>query len=393
VSAGDVAAVIRDAICRRWTPKPLTIGTLQYPKEGGFPSGVIPAAEGALWSVTMLDGALANLASKIHETVRRATGFVINWGPPGHFERRPNVERTFKRIAEDFFHRLPSTTGSNPHAGRSPDASGAAKKHRLRASEMEQLIDVVLATHNAVPGSRNSFNSPLDTLRYFLSGPTAGCMMRKLRSVATSGKRSMLRTEICTVRGGVEAGRRPYIQFENVHYTNATLGYAAGLVGTRLTIYIDEDDLRQVTAFLPNGAELGILTAKGRWGVTKHDLTTRQAIFRLVSKRILVLSEIQDPIQAYLQYLADRAVAAKKQKTPSAKDATHALKVATDADVVPLLGKQAEVAGNEPLPEAPPQRRGRPLLPPPAGQESLKEVSWPQKSENRPRRRQRILAW
>ncbi|EEF24017.1 conserved hypothetical protein, partial [Ricinus communis] len=254
----------------------------------------------------MLDGALANLAGLIHDSVRRSTGFVINWGPPGHFERRPNVERSFKKIAEDFFHRMPSSTGSNPHSGRAPDAASAAKKHRIRASEIEDLIDVVFAAQNGIPTVGNYNNSPLDTLRYFLTGPFPKTMVRRIPRFSTSRSRCMLRTQLCTVRGGVESGRRPYIQFENVHYTSPVLNVSSRLVGTKLTIYIDDDDLRQVTAFLPEGAELGVLTAKGLWGVTKHDLTTRQAIFRLVTKRILVLSESADPIQTYLRYLSTR---------------------------------------------------------------------------------------
>ncbi|MDI7048245.1 hypothetical protein QMN58_32590, partial [Escherichia coli] len=48
VTAADVAGVIRDAICKRWVPKELTLGSLSYPPGGGFPSGIIPEAEGAV---------------------------------------------------------------------------------------------------------------------------------------------------------------------------------------------------------------------------------------------------------------------------------------------------------------------------------------------------------
>jgi hypothetical protein len=177
VTATDVAGVIRDAICKRWVPKDLTIEGLKYPSYGGFPSGVIPEADGAIWSATMLDGALAHLSSAIHDTLRKGTGFVVNWGAPGHFERRPNVERTFKRISEDVFLRFPSTTGSNPKNGRSADPVAAAKKYRIRAAHVEQLIDVVFAEHNGLPGAGNFYNSPLETLRFFICG-TYPCVFR-----------------------------------------------------------------------------------------------------------------------------------------------------------------------------------------------------------------------
>jgi putative transposase len=137
VTADDVAAVIRDAITKRWEPQPLLFPGLKYPPKGGVPNGVIPRAYGAVWSVTMLDGALAHLAEKIHDRVRKAIGFVINWGPGGHFERRPNVERTFKQLGQDLYRRLPSTTGSHPHNGRADDAEQKAVLYKIKAVDAD----------------------------------------------------------------------------------------------------------------------------------------------------------------------------------------------------------------------------------------------------------------
>ncbi|TCG02304.1 hypothetical protein BZM26_00050 [Paraburkholderia strydomiana] len=81
VSASDVAALIRDAICKIWQPKVLTSPGIEYLPAGGLPSGVIPEARHAVWNVTLLDGALANLATRIHDDVRKSTGFVVIWGP------------------------------------------------------------------------------------------------------------------------------------------------------------------------------------------------------------------------------------------------------------------------------------------------------------------------
>ena len=337
VTALDVAGVIRDAICTHWIPKDLTIEGLKYPVNGGFPSGVITEAKGALWTVTMLDGALAHLSNLIHDTLRKATGFVVNWGAPGHFERRPNVERTFRRVSEDVFLRFPSTTGSNPRSGRSDDPEGAARKYRIRADEVEQLLDVVFAEHNGLPGEGNFYNSPLETLRHFLSGPCPRTMVRKLPFSGTSRARLLLRRVTCTVRGGVKSGRRPYIQFEHVHYTNPVLSLSGRLVGTELVIYIDDEDLRTVKAFNSKGLELGILSAKSLWNRTKHDLATRKAIFQLVAKRILVLSETVDPVQAYLRHLARQMEKSRKNGDFPQKDATNLARVAKDADVTPTL--------------------------------------------------------
>jgi hypothetical protein len=337
ITAVDVAGVIRDAICKRWIKKELTIPGLEYPPGGGFPSGVIPEAAGALWTVTMLDGALAHLSNLIHDTLRKATGFVVNWGPPGHFERRPNIERTFKRITDDLFLRLPSTTGSNPHTGREAEAAENAKKYHIRADDMHQLVDVVFAQHNGLPGQGNFYRSPLETLRFFLTGSTPHTMLRRLPFWETTRARQLHRRETCVVRGGVASGRRPYVQFENAQYTSPLLSQSARLVGTPLTIYVDDEDLRTVRAFTSNGLDIGILSAKGGWNLTKHDLSTRKAIFQLVSKRILVLSQTGDPVQAYLRYLAEQLQRSRKSGKVSAKDLTDLARVSKNADAIPTL--------------------------------------------------------
>jgi hypothetical protein len=337
VTAADVSAVIRDAIIKRWEPSELTIPGLKYPPSGGFPSGTIPEAEGALWTATLLDGALAHLSNLIHDTVRKATGFIVNWGAPGHFERRPNVERTFKRIADDLFLRLPSTTGSNPRSGRAENAAGAAKKFKIRADDMHQLVDVVFAEHNGLPGEGNYFNSPLETLRYFLSGTSPRTMVRRLPFWGTNRSPQLRRRQACFVRGSLSSGRRPYIQFEHVLYTSPVLSQSAGLIGAQLTVYIDDEDLRTVRAFTANGYDLGILAARGRWNQTRHDLSTRKAIFGLVSKRILVLSETGDPVQIYLRYLTDQFEKSRKNGKASAKEATDLVRVEKNAEAAPQI--------------------------------------------------------
>ncbi len=114
VSADDVVRVIRDAVGKKWEAKDLSIPGLQYPTNAGLPSGVISECLGANWGCLLMDGALAHLAKSVRESARRSLGFTLNWGPVGHFERRPNVERLFKSISDDIFRRLPSTTRPNP---------------------------------------------------------------------------------------------------------------------------------------------------------------------------------------------------------------------------------------------------------------------------------------
>jgi hypothetical protein len=110
----------------------------------------------------LLDGALVHLSNAVRERARNELGFIINWGPVGHFERRPNIERYFKKISDDVFMRYPSTTGSNPGNGRAKNAEENAVIYRLLADEAEQLIAVYTAQHNG------TLNRPVLT-RHFLA--------------------------------------------------------------------------------------------------------------------------------------------------------------------------------------------------------------------------------
>lgn len=333
VNADNVVAVIRDAATGRWSPRELTVGGLSYAAGTGLPSGVIAGAQGAVWTSTLLDGALAHLSRAVHERARKALGFSINWGPVGHFERRPSVERTFNQLAKDLFKRLPSTTGSSPKNGRADSAEHKAIRHRIRAAQVEEILDVVIAQHNATPSEGTSSMSPLEVLRYFLEDERRPFLLRKLPSTVAQAGRTLATREIATVRGGQKTGRRPYVQVDRVHYTNPVLANAGHLVGKSLVLEIDDEDMRQVRAFLANGAELGILKAHGKWGVTKHSRRTRRAINSLLAKRVLVLTEFDDPMQLYMRHIAKPE--SKRALTP--RQATQLTQLAKEAGRVPRI--------------------------------------------------------
>jgi putative transposase len=360
VTADDVLRVIRDAATGRWQPRPLTIPNLSYPERGGLPSGVIPSAHGAVWTATLLDGALAHLANAIHDRARKALGFFLNWGAVGHFERRPNVERFFNQISKDLFKRLPSTTGSNPQKGRAKDAERKALRYRIRAAEVEQLLDICIAQHNGVPSEGNSYLSPLESLRFFLEGADRAFLVRKLPGTMQEVTKTFACREEVTVRGGQHTGRRPYIQLDKAKYTSPVLANAGHLVGQKIIVDIfDEDDFRQIRAYLKSGAELGILKVQGRWALTKHSRRTRRAINALANRRIIVLSEYDDPVHKYLQYLSTP----EKGKTPSPRQATELTRIAKEAGIEPRLcpPKPApKLENNAAHPSAPPAGNAAP---------------------------------
>ncbi|MFZ6676200.1 hypothetical protein [Undibacterium sp. Xuan67W] len=353
VASDDVLHVIRDAVARRWEPRRLSIPGLNYPAGGGLPSGILDEAYQAVWTTTLLDGALAHLAIKVRERARRVLGFVVNWGPVGHFERRPNVERTFKEIAQSVMQRLPSTTGSNPQNGRARDAVGAALKHGIYAEHIEDLVEVFFSQHNIKPSEGISYLSPIGFLRHYLCGDNPICEARRLPMQDQTLANAFATIETKTIRGDLKNGRRPYIQIDRVHYTSPVLADNGLLLGMRLLVHIDEDDMRQVHVFLEDGSDLGILTALGKWSLTKHSRKTRRAINSLMSLRILVISQLDDPVQIYMQYLSTPKKTSKKnQPQLTARQATDASRVASEAGIAPqIYNKPKEVSSTSTLSE------------------------------------------
>lgn len=350
VTADDVLHLIKKAASHKWQQRELTIPGLEYPKVGGIPSGVISECHGAMWDCLLVDGHLSNLSRNVRELGRKGLGFAVNWGPVGHFERRPNVERFFKKIEDELYRRLPSTTGSNPGNGRARNAEEKAIQYQIDADELEEVLDVTIAQINGTPTEGLSFLSPLEYLRYYVEEKGDHFMIRHLPENRRNAENVLPVRMTCTVKGGRKSGRRPHINLDRGSYTNPVLADSGHLVGEKLLIeIIDEEDYRNVKAYLSNGAGLGILTVQGRWALSKHSRTTRKQINRLIARHILVVGELGDPVRAYFAYTASKHLADPKKTTPNRKDATTLAKIAKESG----LPKEIPVRRIEQTPDAP----------------------------------------
>jgi len=158
--------------------------------------------------------------------------------------------------------------------------------------------------------------------------------------------------EVRPVRGNLTKGRRPYVQIDRVHYTSDVLSHAGHLIGKNVTVEIDEEDMRQVNVYLANGYSLGTLIASGRWSETKHSRKTRKAINQLLYRRILVLTDTDDPVITYLAYLSTPKKHGKKSKKSfiSKRSATEATRVAKEAGLQLELGNEDKKQGNDSIP-------------------------------------------
>ncbi len=137
------------------------------------------------------------------------------------------------------------------------------------------------------------------------------------------------------VRGDIKKSRKPYIEYEGAVYRNEVLARSPDLIGERLTLHVNTDDLRCITAFLPNGAELGVLSAQPPWHRAAHSLETRTAINGMRHKKLLAFTEMDDPMQLYHDHLGREALKKRRGRVRYEKQRRErAAAAATEGSVV-----------------------------------------------------------
>ena len=303
----DVLRCFKNAITA-WRPQQLTIPGLSYPAAGCFPSDVYPELQWAAFDEIKWDNAKAHLAEKTLDRLCTILGCSPNAGPVATPNKRPFIERWFQTFEANGFWRLPSTTGSNPKDPRCKDPEEAALKYEIYLNDIEELAGVIVADYNWDPHSGIGYRPPLEHLGILLEDEEIKDMIRMLPA-ARRNNLPLLDIEVTRhVRGSVVEGVRPYVEFESVRYTSSILARSPELIGKRLRLSVNPEKASTLRAFLPSGAELGVLTARGVWGRTPHTLEARKAIFVLRNRKVVRYTERDDPMQIYIDHLAREAL-------------------------------------------------------------------------------------
>ncbi len=350
-SAQDVLRCMENALTP-WTPRTLTIPNLKYPDGVGLPSGLFPECAWAAWDELSYDNAMANRAHLVRQRLTEVVGCAIIAGPPATPERRGALERFFGILEEHGFHRTPNTVGSHPKDPRRRDPEAAAERWHITYDEFLQLMDVMVARWNSAPHEGIGFRSPLEALRHYLEQP--GNWLRTVPVHAREPGHLARLTLTRRVSGDPRQGRRPYITYENVRYHNPVLSRTPGLIGKTLTLTVNPADIRNIRAALPDGSDLGILTAHGVWGRTPHSLEVRRAIFRLRRRRELFWSQADDPIDVYLTYLSTKGQKHKRARNRWKKTHEAAARAAPDEAVEASASSEPAARIAEPPTTAPP---------------------------------------
>ena len=263
-----------------------TLPGVGYGPLGGFPSGKLPELGYATWQWFKLDNAKANLSNDVRHALGEFIGCMINAGPPHTPDDRPYIERFFGSIAANLSSRLPGYTGTHPKDIRRAlsDPKGNARLH-VSLAEIQELLEATIAAYNASPHNGLNGRTPLEAVEHSIR--TRGAMLNWLPDAKRHTLCLMQTPKRVIIRGYLHQGQRPHVNFYGVRYTNALLASTASFLGQELHLYYNSQDLRSVRAFSSTGAEIGVLTAQGAWGVIAHDLKLRQEIIKLRGRKRL----------------------------------------------------------------------------------------------------------
>lgn len=302
-SSEDVLHTIKNAVVP-WKPMEFTIPGLTYPEKPCHPSALLPEAQWAIWNEIKLDNAMANLSNVVEDRLTKIIKCSINAGQAQYPEGRAIIERFFGILESNYFQRFGMTTGSNPKDPRRNNPEKLAKKYEFRAEELEQLIEVAIAHYNTTLHSSLGI-SPLEAMEQRIKHQDMipRQLLEHERNEAIFFSLQVSRV----VQGNRKTGKRPHINYEGVPYTSTLLARNYSLVGEKLIVEVNIDDISTVKAFLSDGQELDYLKAKGGWGRKPHSLKTRKVINKLVRENKLKFDDAFSPVDAFESWLEENS--------------------------------------------------------------------------------------
>lgn len=333
----DILRAIRNTIMPK-TPIQFKLKGLKYPDNYGYPSLAIPETEWAMPNTIMLDNAKSHLAENVIEKLCTGLHCSLNFGSVATPETRGIVERVFKTLEESGYHRMVSTTGSNITDTRRINAEKDAVKYQITYDDIVQLTEYFIALYNNSPHSALDNQTPLECMhrRIIDAGmhPCIADITMKQRIYELTNI-----TEIKTIRGSVKNGKRPYITYKGTEYRNDILSQSMGIIGQKLIIDINPDDISTIRAYFQDGTELGILTAVGEWGRKKHSLKTREEAMKLANYNKQKHNPFYAPLSELENELNERAEKERRSRTKAAR-----LRAEQEKELVsPALGTKADI--------------------------------------------------
>jgi transposase InsO family protein len=312
-SQGDVLAAIKDSIKPRVRIE-FTIPGFKYPADGGFPCFAIEETNWAIFDAIMLDNAKTHLAVDVVNKITEKLLCAISFGPVATPETRGIIERFFGTLEENGYHRVVSTTGSNSQDARRKDAEKDAVNYGVTYKDLMELTEYLIATYNSSAHTGLSGRTPIQVMKDRIKN--AGmipCVSDARMKETVAGLTHLIFERI--VRGSFGSGKRPYVSYSGVEYRNEAVSISPHLVGSKLFIEVDPDDISSVLAYTEDGIELGYLRAAGIWGRRSHSLKTRREAFRYANNNKTNNKPFFASLTGYEDELRNRAARSRSART------------------------------------------------------------------------------
>jgi len=312
-SQTDVLAAIKDSIQPRARIE-FTIPGFHYPDDGGFPCFAIEEASWALFDAIMLDNAKMHLAHDVVNKITEKLMCAISFGPVATPETRGIIERFFGTLEENGYHRVVSTTGGNARDARREDAEKDAANYGVTYNDLVELTEYLIASYNNSAHAGLSNRTPIQVMKDRIKNAGMSPCISDAKMKETVRGLTHLTVER-TVRGSFSSGKRPYISYEGVEYRNEAVSISPHLVGMKLFLEVDTNDISSVLAFTEEGIELGYLRATGIWGRRSHSLKTRKEALKFANSNKTKNSPFFASLTGYEDELRNRAARSRGART------------------------------------------------------------------------------
>lgn len=263
----------------------------------------------AVPSELSMDNALANLADDVIGSAIDL-GIAVKIGPVAKPTGRPHVERFFKTMEGRTFHRLPSTTGSNPMDTKRTDPDTEAIRNAISIDDCHRLIKAAIRDYNNAPHSSLNGFSPLGMLEARVQ---MGILPTYIEEEDATGIYYV--TEKRVVRAYKDSGHGPHISLNGHYYTSMRLKSDWGMRGQTLTLRIDPSDVSAIYAYREDGEYYDTLSIKG--DLQNRSITLRQMelLGKHLNQKKAEGDRVSESVDKVINDLKERSKSSKKEAT------------------------------------------------------------------------------
>lgn len=271
----DVLRAVRKAIV---PSKPLDLDPrlgLKYPENSGLPCNVIDELEWALWLELHFDNCIGHLSPFLLSQLPATVPIASPRAAPDTHAVIESVNKVIDKMFKDV------ACGT---AGGWAAAASEAERIGLTHEIVEQIVDVAVATYNSMPPLGSNYTK-IELLRRYARDPRS-LIARIPKSLRPRYKLYDFEATL-SIRGnkrrtiGGPPLSRPFVHFHHGDYTSEDLARRFDLIGKKVVLRGESDDLRTLDCWLADGSSLGRIEVLGPWRLSKHGFETRSAADKL----------------------------------------------------------------------------------------------------------------